>query len=146
MDYRELKFYQKAQEVVKGVNIEIKNWPKTMQSVEISQQLFRAAVSVGSNIAEGHGRHEGREYIHFLTISQGSANEIDHWLNTALICGIGSGNEIRELLALNNETRKMLTATLNTLTSHLSVKTVREESPIPYSPSPSSPDNESELS
>ncbi len=52
MDYRSLIFYQKAQEVVKGVNIEIKQWPKTLQAQIISRQLILASTSIGANIAE----------------------------------------------------------------------------------------------
>jgi four helix bundle protein len=74
-DYRDLAFYQKAREVIKGINDLIKTWPKTMQAQEISRQLLRSAMSIGANIAEGHGRHEGAEYIHYLIIAQGSANE-----------------------------------------------------------------------
>ncbi len=94
MDYRDLKIYQKPREVVQLLNKIMNSWPKTMQSQEIKRQLFRSATSIGANIAEGHGRHVGQEYIHYLTIAQGSANEVDHWLNTALDCGIGSAKEL----------------------------------------------------
>jgi len=57
-------------------------------------QLFRSVISIGANIAEGHGRHVGLEYIHYLIIAQGSANEVDHWLNTALDRLIGSVIEL----------------------------------------------------
>ena len=96
--YQELLFYQKAREVVKKVNTLIKDWPKTMQAQEISRQLFRAATSVGANIAEGHGRHQGAEYIHFLIIAQASANESEHWLNTAQDCRLGPAAECRIIL------------------------------------------------
>ena len=67
-NYQELIFYQKARHVVKAVDALIKGWPKTMQAQEISRQLFRSAASIGANIAEGHGRHQGTEYIHYLII------------------------------------------------------------------------------
>lgn len=140
MDYRELAFYQKAQQVVKRINAEIKAWPKTFQSVEISRQLFRAAVSIGANIAEGHGRHEGAEYIHFLIISQASANEVDHWLQTALDCSIGNVTNIQQIIQLNLETRKMIAATISSLRRDL--KAVRESS-VPYTPPPYPLDEES---
>jgi len=135
MDYRELAFYQKAVEVVKKVNVAIKRWPNTMQSQTISHQLFRATTSIGANIAEGHGRHSGPEYVHFLTIAQGSANEVDHWLNTALDCQLGDAAEIQNLIRLNNETRKMLTASINSLRAKQNHSI--HEPPIPYSPIPS---------
>lgn len=135
MDYRELRFYQKSRKVISDLNLKIKTWPKTMQAQEIARQTFRAALSVGANIAEGHGRHLGQEYIHYLTIAQGSANEVDHWLNTALDCGIGNSENIRKIISYNNETRKMLHTTINTLRRQ-NPKTVRETL-APYSPIPS---------
>jgi four helix bundle protein len=134
MDYRELVFYQKARQVIQAANAELKTWPKTMQAQEISRQMFRAASSVGANIAEGHGRHIGQEYIHFLTIAQGSANEVDHWLNSALDCKIGNLENTKQILALNNETRKMLAATISSLRSQSSRSV--HETPAPYSPAP----------
>ena len=109
-----------------------------MQAYEISKQLFRASSSIGANVAEGHGRHEGREYIHYLHIAQGSANEVDHWLNLALDCEIGDVQSLRKIIDLNNETRKMLVSTINTLKSNLDIKSLREAS-IPYSHSPLTP-------
>lgn len=139
MDYRDLMFYQKAQRVTKMVNSETQTWPKTFQAVEVSRQLFRAAASVGANIAEGHGRHEGAEYVHFLIIAQGSANEIDHWLQTALDCGLGNIQVINQMIEMNNETRRMLTTTIASLRKNIKAL---HESPIPYAPEPFSLDDE----
>jgi four helix bundle protein len=150
MDYRQLLFYQKAREVWKLISIETRRWPTSRQAGEIAKQLFRAAVSVGANIAEGHGRHEGPEYIHFLKIAQGSANEVDHWLHTAIDCGLGDENNIRHIGALNNETRKMIATTIVTLQKQTRVKTVRESSeeytpdPLPLSPSSFEADSDKE--
>jgi four helix bundle protein len=141
MDYRNLVFYQKARQVVKGVSAEIKKWPRTARAEAISKQLFRSATSIGASIAEGHGRHQGPEYIHFLYIAQGSANEVDHWLNTALDCGIGDSTVLHQLIIVNNETRKMLKATLDSLHKKQMGKVVRETLP-PYSPIPFSPSND----
>ena len=132
-DYRGLVFYLKAQAVVKGVDLLIKAWPRSMQVQEISRQLFRSAESIGANIAEGHGRYQGREYIHYLTISQGSANEIDHWLHTALDCNLRGEKEIERLIELKDEVRKMLNATISTLREHQDKKSVCEI-PNPYAP------------
>jgi four helix bundle protein len=135
MDYRQLLFYQKARDVLKLVDAEIKAWPKLMQAWEIARQLFRSAASVGANIAEGHGRHEGLEYIHFLKIAQGSANEVDHWLHTASDCMIGDEANLRRIIALNNETRKMIAASIISLHKSCKDKSIREPSGD-YSPNP----------
>jgi four helix bundle protein len=114
-NYQELIFYKKARQVVKVVDGLIKNWPKTMQAQEISRQLFRSASSVGANIAEGHGRHQGTEYIHYLIIAQGSANETEHWLHTAKDCGLGPNEKIDETIRLNTEVLRMITSAINTI-------------------------------
>ena len=142
MDYRGLAFYQRARQVARGFSELVKDSRRTMEGQEISRQLFRAASSVGANIAEGHGRHAGQEYIHYLIIARGSANEVDHWLHTSLDCGIGDSQKINQLIGLNNETRKMLTSTLQTLRNKQPTKTLREP-PIPYSPNPSEDTNSS---
>jgi four helix bundle protein len=134
MDFCELGSYIKARQVIKATNGEMRTWPKTMPAQEIARQGFRAATSVGANIAEGHGRHLGQEYIHLLTIAQGSANEVDHWLHVSLDCEIGNLENIRKILAINIETRKILAATIGSLRSQAS-KSVHE-TPTPYSLSP----------
>ena len=125
-NYQDLIFYQKARQATKDINALIRSWPKTMQAQEISRQLFRSASSIGANIAEGHGRHEGREYIHYLIIAQGSANETEHWLHTAQDCGLGSTKQIDEILKLNNEIVRMIITTINTLRAKQPTKSVRE--------------------
>ena len=125
-NYQELIFYQKARQVTKGVNALIKNWPKTMQAQEISRQLFRSASSVGANIAEGHGRHQGTEYVHYLIIAQGSANETEHWLHIAQDCELGPHEAIDEILRLNNEVVRMITSTISTIRSKRGSKSVQE--------------------
>lgn len=128
-DYRDLIFYKKAREVVKGINDLIKGWPKTIPAQEISRQVLRSAMSVGTNIAEGHGRHEGVEYIHYLMITQGSANETDHWLHTVIDLGLSPRENIESLLSKNNEIRRMLGSSVRTLKAKRAGLNVREEAP-----------------
>jgi four helix bundle protein len=130
-DYRELVFYQKAREVVKSINDLIKAWPKTMQSQEISRQVLRPAMSISANIAEGHGRHEGTEYIHYLIMAQGSANETDHWLHTIVDLGLSPKENIETLLRKNNEVRRMLVSSITTLKSKRAGHKAREDD-APY--------------
>ncbi len=124
-NYQELIFYQKARQVTKKVDALFKRWPKTMQAQEISRQLFRSAISIGANIAEGHGRHQGAEYIHYLVIAQASANETEHWLHVAQDCDLGTKEEIGEILALNNEVVRMITATINTIRAKQATKKLK---------------------
>jgi four helix bundle protein len=43
----------------------------------ITGQIRRAAVSVPTNIAEGAARNHRKEYVQFITISLGSASELE---------------------------------------------------------------------
>lgn len=43
----------------------------------ISDQMQRASVSIGSNVAEGAARGSNRDFIRFLNIAAGSASELD---------------------------------------------------------------------
>lgn len=84
-------------------------------------------MSIGVNIAEGHGRHEGSEYIHYLIIAQGSANETDHWLHTMTDIGLTSKESTEILINKNNEVRRMLTSSINTLRAKRASHNIPEE-------------------
>jgi four helix bundle protein len=81
----------------------------------LTAQMRRAAVSVGSNIAEGCGRRGNRELLQFLYIASGSASELAFQLQLA--CALAFGEEPtadatrNELLSLQRM--------LNRLTQHL---------------------------
>lgn len=126
-DCRDLAFYKKSRLVAQGCDRLIKNWPKSIQAQEIGRKMFRSATSAGANIAEGHGRYTGNEYVRYLVIAQASANETDHWLNTALDIGLGPEQENQSLITLNLEVRKMLSASIKTIRSKNASNSVREE-------------------
>jgi len=60
--------------------VEIYSLTKSFPSEEkygIVSQMRRCSVSISSNIAEGAGRNTDGEFIHFLGIAEGSANELE---------------------------------------------------------------------
>jgi four helix bundle protein len=57
----------------------------------LTSQVQRAAVSVPSNVAEGQARHTTREFVHFISLAEGSLAEVD----TLALDAIG---ELRKML------------------------------------------------
>jgi four helix bundle protein len=51
-------------------------------------QMRRAAVSIGSNIAEGCGRRTERDFLQFLYVARGSAVELSFQLRVARALGL----------------------------------------------------------
>jgi len=73
---RDLNVWKEAMNLVKQVYIETKKFPKE-EIYGITNQIRRAAVSIPSNIAEGNGRKNRKEYINFLSIANGSLMELE---------------------------------------------------------------------
>jgi four helix bundle protein len=59
----------------------------------LTAQMRRAAVSIGSHIAEGCGRRRNRELLQFLYIASGSASELAFQLRLAVEIGFGMAND-----------------------------------------------------
>lgn len=53
----------------------------------LASQIRRAAVSIPSNIAEGSGRKNSKEFIQFLYVANGSLSEVETQLEIAFRLG-----------------------------------------------------------
>lgn len=74
--FKDLIVWQKAILLVKEIYNLTERLPKS-EVFGLSSQMRRAAVSIPSNIAEGYKRKNIREYIHFLSIADASAAELE---------------------------------------------------------------------
>jgi four helix bundle protein len=79
----------------------------------LSSQIRRAAVSVPSNIAEGHGRLNTGEYRQFLGVARGSNFELQPQIEIARALEIGNPKMLDEAEGLSHEVGKMLYAILD---------------------------------
>jgi len=70
--------------------------------------MRRCAVSIPSNIAEGHGRLSLGEYRQFLGISRGSNFELQTQLEIARALKIGQSKLLDETESLSHEVGKMI--------------------------------------
>ena len=74
--YRDLVVWQKSIALCTEVYKLCEAFPKS-ELYGLSDQMKRAAVSVASNIAEGQGRQHRKEFLHFISIANGSLAELD---------------------------------------------------------------------
>ena len=85
----------------------------------ITAQLRRAAVSIASNIAEGQGRLNTREFRQFLSIARGSNYELQTQLELARTLHFGSLKLLDEAEALSIRNGQMISKLLSVLKAKL---------------------------
>jgi len=73
--FRDLIAWQKAMVLARSIYKATADMPDS-ERFGLTVQLRRAAVSIPSNIAEGHGRQGLPDYIRFLTMARGSMMEL----------------------------------------------------------------------
>ena len=73
----------------------------------LTAQLQRAAVSIPSNIAEGHSRESTKEYLRFLSIARGSLAELETQLMLCQRLGLLAEADIEAVLKLADEVGRM---------------------------------------
>lgn len=80
-DFRQFVVWQRAHALTLAVYRVTANFPAT-ERFGLSDQIRRAAVSIGANIAEGSARGK-RDFARYLSIAIGSANELEYLLQLA---------------------------------------------------------------
>ena len=106
---RDLIVWQKSMDLTDKVYSISKKLPKE-EIHGLSSQMRRAAVSIPSNIAEGHGRYTENEFRSFLSIAHGSCMELETQLEICVRQKYLTDGEAEEIFELLNEVSKMLTA------------------------------------
>lgn len=95
--YRDLDVWKAAMEMVTEVYKLTAIFP-THERYGLCSQLQRAAVSVPSNIAEGHARQSTRDYMRHISIALGSIAEVETQLSIACNLELASKEETDQLL------------------------------------------------
>ena len=114
MTYENLEVYKLSHKFVLDIYKTVENFPKE-EKYRLCDQLIRASYSIPSNIAEGNSRNTSKDYVNFLYISRGSANEIKYFLLLSKDLGY---IDIAKYEKLKNETEiiiKMLSALINSI-------------------------------
>ena len=105
--FRDLVVWQKGLDLVDACYATTRRFP-VEERFGLVSQIRRAAVSIPTNIAEGHGRTGVGEFLRFLSIARGSLRELETLL---LICGrqrLTSSSTHTELLHRVDDIARML--------------------------------------
>ena len=107
--YKDLIVWQKAMDLTDETYKLVKKLPKDVLYA-LSAQMRRAAVSVPSNIAEGHGRQSKREFAQYLSVANGSLMELETQIMICERQGYLSSGDVNTALSISNEINRMLSA------------------------------------
>src|SRR5262249_6054933 len=112
--YRDLKVWQQGMSLAKASYLLTRTFPKD-ELFGLTSQIRRAAASIPANIAEGNGRENTGEYIHFLRVSQGSLKELETHLILAQEVEICPSQAVHPLLEPADQLGRMLRALIRPL-------------------------------
>jgi four helix bundle protein len=105
--YRDLTVWQRAMDLVVETYRLSKLLPRD-ETYGLVGQIRRAAVSLPSNIAEGHGRDHLGDYLHHLSVANGPLMELEtHWL-IAKRLGYFTETQLESAFKLTPEVGRML--------------------------------------
>lgn len=105
--FLDLIVWQKSHSLTLDI-YQITNKFPSVEKYGVISQLRRAAYSVPSNIVEGHTRNSTKEFVHFLSIAQGSLNELKYFLILSRDLNFIDLNEYNNLNIKADEISKML--------------------------------------
>jgi four helix bundle protein len=107
-NYRDLRVWDTAMSLVLEVYRITDSFPQA-ERFGLTSQLRRAAVSVPSNIAEGHARTTRGEYKNCLSIARGSVVEVEVQLTLAEQLGYVQSSGLAKALDHCDAISRMIT-------------------------------------
>jgi len=116
--YKDLHVWQKAMTLAEQIYALTSGLPKT-ETYGLVVQMQKAAVSIPSNIAEGHARDSTREYLRFLSISSGSLAELETQLMLCDRLAFVAEEEIEPVMKTADDVGRQLRALRQALQSRL---------------------------
>lgn len=112
--FRDLRVWQGGIEIVQAIYAITGSFPRH-ELYGLSSQIQRAAVSIPSNIAEGHARESTKEYLQHISIAQASVAEVETQLEIAKSLGYISNDHCDALSNQLSQLGKQLYALRNAL-------------------------------
>ncbi len=112
--YRELETWQEAMNLVENI-YEITKALPSEEMYGLKSQIRRSAVSIPSNIAEGHGRKGIAEYLHHLSIARGSLAELETQLILCVRLHYITSENMKPIWVKSQTVGKLLTGLVRSL-------------------------------
>jgi four helix bundle protein len=116
--FRELHVWQRGMDIVEAVYRVSAAFPKS-ELYGLTGQVRRAAVSVPSNIAEGHTRASTKEYLNHVSMAQASLAEVETQLEIASRLGYLTSTELSLVLEQDAVLGKQLYALRDALAKRI---------------------------
>lgn len=112
--YRDLLVWQKAMELARDAYLRTEEFPKS-ETFGLRMQMRRSAVSVASNIAEGHGRLTDPQVRNALGMARGSLYELQTQTELASSLGFVDADSTQHLLSVSTQVAKLINGLLGVL-------------------------------
>ncbi len=119
--YKDLLVWQEAMVLVEECYRLTADFPRN-EEFGLKSQMRHAAVSVPSNIAEGHDRQHTKEFIQMLSIALGSLAEFETQLEISRRMKLISEDNVRMLSLSCQKVGKMINGLKNSLTKRSSIQ------------------------
>lgn len=113
-DFRNIQVWHKSHALTLAIYKVTKSFPND-ERFGLTSQLRRASVSIPSNIAEGCGRTSDADFARFLTISMGSASEVEYQLLLAHDLNLLDRSTYMQLNDQVTEAKRMLASFIKAL-------------------------------
>jgi four helix bundle protein len=105
--YRDLEIWQRAMALVTQCYRVAEGLPRS-EVFGLALQVRRSAVSVPSNIAEGHGRSATGDYLRHLAIAHGSLMELETQIEIAGRLGFVKDEQVAAVLRETGDLGRMI--------------------------------------
>lgn len=109
--FEDILSWQKSKDLAVFVYKMLKN----NKDYSFKDQIQRAVISMGNNIAEGYERQSNKEFKQFLYIAKGSAGEVRSMLYVGMELGYISEKEFERAYSLSLEVCKLTSGLIKTL-------------------------------
>jgi four helix bundle protein len=114
--YRDLEVWKKAMDLVVICYKITRKFPKS-EIYGLTSQLQRAAVSIPSNIAEGHQRQYSKEFLQHLSIAYASLAELETDIEIARRLDYIAEDQTNNVFAHAAEIGRMINGLRKSITS-----------------------------